>query len=840
VSDPAPEGERRGEELWRFALEAARLGVWDADLAAGRCYYSSIWTEMLGYREDEIGDEADTWLNLVHPDDRDHAVASGKAHEEGRVPVIETEFRMRHKDGHWVWVLDRGKTVERDSAGRPTRMIGVQTEITKQKEAERHLTLLNERIRLAVEAGGVGLWQWEIATPEIHWDERMHELYGTDPESFVPSVSGWLARVHPEDRDAARARLEVTLEEGSPFDLIFRIVRSDGIRHIHALARLVSGRDLPPVLLGTNWDVTDQVRAAQALADEKERLRIVLQSIAEAVVCTDLDGDVTFINEAAAKLMMCSAAATIGQPLSGVYAPIHEETGEPLQLSTRAAISEKRTIEGEEHGVLVRPDGSRHAIRDLASPLVTTTGETLGSVLVIQDITASRALQRDLAYAASHDALTGLKSRMSFRAALGDALEEARATGAQHALLFVDLDRFKAINDTAGHAAGDAVLKSVGGILKSAVRTHDVIARLGGDEFALLLTGCGPEHAERIAGKIIALVSAERFQWGGKVYELGASVGIAMIDSESEGVEGLLTCADVACYSAKAAGRNRSAVYRSESGDAHHHLSELQVASGIREAIAQNRFCLYAQEIRDLRSPLKRGYDVEILTRMLGPDGAVIRPGAFIPAAERFDLMGPHDRWVISTALRHFAPAIMSVPKLRVAINLSANSLSEGDLWSFVKSELDESGLAPDRIGFEITETALINNYASSERFVAQAREQGCRIGLDDFGTGVSSFRHLKRFPVDAIKIDGALIRSMSDGGYDRAIVRAIGEIADEIGVDAIAEGIEDTATVEILQSIGIRYGQGHLFHRPRPLEEVISERGGRLDQATKGLKAAG
>jgi EAL domain-containing protein (putative c-di-GMP-specific phosphodiesterase class I) len=380
----------------------------------------------------------------------------------------------------------------------------------------------------------------------------------------------------------------------------------------------------------------------------------------------------------------------------------------------------------------------------------------------------------------------------------------------------------------------------VGGILKSAVRGHDVIARLGGDEFALLLTRCGPENAERIAGKIIALIGAERFQWRGKVYELGASIGIVMIDRGSQGVEGLLTCADVACYSAKAAGRNRSALYHCESGGTPHHLSELQVASGIREAIAQDRFCLYAQEIRDLRSPLKRGRDLEILTRMLGPDGGVIRPGAFIPAAERFDLMGTHDRWVISTALRKYAPAIMSVPNLRVAINLSANSLSEGDLWSFVKSELDESGLEPDRIGFEITETAVINNYAASERFVARAREHGCRIGLDDFGTGVSSFSHLKRFPVDAIKIDGMLIRSMRDSRYDRAVLRAIGEIADAIDVVTVAEGIEDTQTVEILQSIGIRYGQGHLFHRPRPLEEVISERGGRLEPPMKGLKAAG
>jgi len=312
-----------------------------------------------------------------------------------------------------------------------------------------------------------------------------------------------------------------------------------------------------------------------------------------------------------------------------------------------------------------------------------------------------------------------------------------------------------------------------------------------------------------------------------------------VIDHASESAEAVLACADDACYASKSAGRNRFSVFRSDTGEARHRMSELQVASGLREAIAQNRFRLYAQEIRDLGSPLHRGADLEILTRMVNPDGSILRPEAFIPAAERFDLMGAIDRWVIRTAFRESAPGVMAIPKLTIAINLSANSLSDPDSWTFVNSELEQSGLDPSRLVFEITETAVINNYAASERFVAQARELGCGTSLDDFGAGLSSFAYLKRFRVDTIKIDRSFVGNMRDSRYDRTIVRVIGEIAKEIGVDVIAEGVEDTDTVEMLQSLGIRYGQGYLFHRPRPLKEVLSDYGARLPNR-KLLKVVG
>jgi diguanylate cyclase (GGDEF)-like protein len=388
----------------------------------------------------------------------------------------------------------------------------------------------------------------------------------------------------------------------------------------------------------------------------------------------------------------------------------------------------------------------------------------------------------------------------------------------------VDLDRFKMVNDTAGHAAGDTILKMIATALKSAVHARDVVGRLGGDEFAVLLLDCDRENAERIGQRILRLISDCRVASNGKTHEVGASIGLSVVDNGQESAQTVMAQADVACYAAKTSGRNRISVFTPDAGEAPRHLSDIRVAAGIRDAIQQNSFRLYAQEIRDLRSPLKACSRYEILTRMIGADGSVVLPGAFIPAAERFDLMGELDRWVIRTTIGEFGARIMADPARSVAINLSANSLNDPDLWPFVSTTLAAGCLAPARLTFEITETAVINNFVAAERFVENARQLGCRISLDDFGAGVSSFSYLKRFPADSIKIDQGFVRAMHESRYDRLIVRLIGDIARDLGAEVIAEGIERPETVEALRSIGIEIGQGFLFHRPRPLAEIVGE----------------
>lgn len=816
------------DRKWRAALEAAGVGVWDWDLRTGACTYSPEWKVMLGYPAEATVDSYETWSRLIHPDDREAAEAAGALHIAGETPIAEAEFRLLHRNGQYIWVYDRGKVIEWDADGIPTRMVGIQSNIDARKRQEQDLALLAERIGLAMDSAGIGLWQIDLTTGAVVWDHRLHKLYGTDPDSFSGTSAEWLTLVHPADLARVRAEVEKAISRRSPLDQTFRIVRSNGeIRHIRGLARCICQEHGAEVMIGSSWDVTEQVSAAEALSAEKERLRITLQSIADAVICTDVFGRVSFMNIAAETLTGYVEPLALGQTLDVIYRPIHEETETALPAIGVEAIRRRSAVEQSEPAVLVRRDGSRRAIRDIASPVIAANGEVVGAVLVVQDVTAARALQRDLARAATHDALTGLKNRAYFSGAVGQAIADAASTGAPAALLFVDLDRFKIINDIAGHNAGDAVLRQVAATLLKLTRSEDVVARIGGDEFAILLPGSGAPGAESCAQSIVEAIEDIRFGWGDKVHDIGASVGVSLIGPDTRSAEAVLAEADVACYAAKAAGRGRVSVYRPDAGEAFRHLTDIRLAAGMKQALKENRFQLHAQEIRDLDRPLARGRRLEVLARMIADDGSIVPPGSFIPAAERFEMMGGVDRWVLRSVIHDYGPAIMDIPDLTVAVNLSANSLSDPMLWPDLMRELKSGPLSPCRLTLEITETAVINNFTAADRFLEEARAFGCRISLDDFGSGVSSFAYLKRFQVDAIKIDAAFVRQLPTSPVDRTIVRLINDLAGELDMDAIAEGIEDTETVDILTSLGVRYGQGFLFHRPQPLRALLQEIGG-------------
>ena len=827
-SRPHTAPDKAEANRWSFALESAGLGVWDSNLVTGQCYYSSTWKKMLGYREDELGDRGDLWLTLIHPDDRQRAIESGERHISGETSQIETEFRLRHNDGHWVWVLDRGRVVEWDAAGKPTRMIGVQTDITDQKNAEHHLTLLNERIQLALDAGQVGLWHFNIETETVLWDRRMREIFGIGPgPEEVPRVT-WHKLLHPDDAAMAERAIEDTFKTGAPMKMSYRIVKPNGeIRHVLALARLVRHESVASMLMGSIWDITEQVLSAEALAREKDLYRITLQSIGDAVLTTDVEDRVTFANPAAERLLLREATSLMGLPVSNILNLIDEGTGNILTSSTRRAMESRSTVDREENALLVRSDGERRSIRDLASPIFNSTGAVTGSVLVVQDVTTARNLQRELSHAATHDALTGLLNRRAFELATSSAIEQAPGF-THHVLLYIDLDRFKMVNDTLGHAAGDALLKMATSSMKNALPNEAIIGRLGGDEFAALIPVADFEYAEQVAERLISEIREIRLEWGGKIQEIGASIGIAVLDDAERTLSELIARADAACYAAKAEGRNRTAIYDPNTGAARQNLASIQAASGILEALSEGRLEVYGQQIHEISKTTDHIVYIEILSRMTTSDGTVILPSEFIPAAERFGLMGIIDRWIIQHTLETYGHRLMMMDNVSIAINLSANTISDPTLWSFLQSIMEQTNVSPSRLIFEITETTAVNNYEVAEQFVRKARAAGCRISLDDFGAGLSSFGYLHHFNVDSIKIDGAFIEKLSNSRLNQAVVASIGGVARELGVDVVAEHVEDADAVTILRSLGIGYGQGFLFHRPQPLEILLHELGAR------------
>ncbi|BBK42401.1 hypothetical protein STVA_24210 [Allostella vacuolata] len=814
---------KESETRWQFALETAGQGVWDRDVMARRTYYSRTWKAMLGYEANEIGHDSRTWEAFLHPRDRARILALDRQCVEGEADMFEAEFRMRHREGHWIWVHNRARIAHHDEAGRALRIIGTHTDITQRKQAEEAFQVLAERTQLAVQASGVGIWEMDLSTERLSWDLRMHELYGVTPESFGHTRADWEHCVHPDDRVRVRRELDQALAVDAPYDTEFRIVRRDStVRHMRTLGRVVRELGQSARIIGTHWDVTEQRRLTDALYEEKERLRITLYSIGDAVISTDARMRVTFMNPIAEQLTGWPMSEAEHRPLTEVFHIVDEHTGEPITSPVEECLLHMRPFYLQDGAVLVSRGGDRLNVQDSAAPVRTASGEIIGAVLVFQDITRAHELQKQLTHSALHDALTDLPNRPAFEHALQELRQVIAGSQSQATLCFLDLDRFKIVNDSAGHAAGDALLRLIGRTIRASVRPEDLVARLGGDEFGILLRDCPVEEGTTIAQRVIEAIKSVRFPWEGRVYDIGASIGLTGISDWSPSYEELLKEADVACYAAKAGGRNRLSVYSAHDGDADRYHREIQVASGIRAAIEANRFRLYAQQIHDLRRPSDGRRHFEILLRLVDERGELTSPSGFIPAAERYDLMGSIDRWVIGAVLRTHRAALQAAPDIALAINLSANSLSDPLLWPFVLEELREAGIAPDRLHFEITETAIINNFAIAVQFVTAVRAAGVRIVLDDFGSGLSSFSYLKQFEIDYLKIDGSFVRNLQHSAVDRRIVESINDVGHALGVTTVAECVEDAATLQAVREMGIDMAQGYHLDEPQPIETLF------------------
>ena len=436
---------------------------------------------------------------------------------------------------------------------------------------------------------------------------------------------------------------------------------------------------------------------------------------------------------------------------------------------------------------------------------------------------AREAAEEALSWQATHDALTELANRREFEAVAARQLDSARRNGARHAVLFIDLDQFKVVNDTCGHLAGDALLRSLSEVLAAKTRRSDTLARLGGDEFGVLLEGCDMAHAQRIASQLLAAIRAFRFAWEGRVFALGASIGVAEITAESRDLESVLSAADTACYLAKDKGRNQVQVYRADDEEVSSRHGEMSWVSRITQSVEEDRLFLHCQKVVALDRP--EGDDdeyLELLLRMRDEQDRVVPPTAFIPAAERYHLMGTIDRWVVSRTFgclkRIRAGSAASGRSLpRFGVNLSGMSLGDPAFEDFVLQELEANALPPGAIVFEITETAAISNLARAARFMRRFRDLGCRFALDDFGSGLSSFAYLKALPVDYLKIDGSFVRGIAEDRIDLAVIDAIHHLGKAAGARTIAESVESPAVLDRIRRLGIDCAQGHEIHRPEP-----------------------
>lgn len=714
------------------------------------------------------------------------------------------------------------------------------------EDAEVHL-------QLAVDAAHMAVWEsdihgGQIEDGDIKWSAQGAALLGFPPVSFKHSFREFLTCVHADDRARVHAILRHAVDEIEDYELEYQVIWPDSSTHWLAAKACVFAGDQGHAArtLGIIWDITARKNTEERLqlsldaarmavwesdlksgevswAEQKKLAEVTLNSIGDGVITTDAQGRTQYLNRVAEELTGWTSSMAQGQPIDRIFKVVDESSGEIIENVAMKCLHLAQSVGMSLKGVLIARDGCQVPVQDSAAPIRSTDGRILGTVVVFHDVSHERRLRHELSWQASHDALTGLINRREFEMQVAAVLASAKIDHSNHALLFLDLDQFKIVNDTCGHVAGDEFLRQLTALLQEKMRESDLLARLGGDEFGVLLRNCPVEQAHYLGDYLRQVVKDFRFVSDNHAFEIGASIGLAEINENSKSLTDILSAADRACYVAKEQGRNRVHFYQESDVVIVRRHGEMLWVSRLNEALEHHRFKLYSQSIMSLNGEQEE--HAEILIRMMDEHDELVLPGAFIPAAERYDLMPAIDRWVIETLFSHIdrkhtlsrtAQAPDRVPCY--AVNLSGISLNDDLLLGFISKQFEKYAISPTQICFEITETAAIGNLAKAKHFMEEVKRMGCRFSLDDFGSGLSSFAYLKNLPVDFLKIDGSFIKDIATDAIDCAMVAAINQVGHVMGIKTIAEWVENDLILAKVQDIGIDYAQGYAVGRLQPL----------------------
>jgi diguanylate cyclase (GGDEF)-like protein/PAS domain S-box-containing protein len=630
------------------------------------------------------------------------------------------------------------------------------------------------------------------------------------PPEYSELVNENLRRRFAGEPSAERYEIEMVGMQGqvSRLEITTAVVDYEG-----APALLVTGVEIIP---------TQTVQQLRLTSDPAEpgMHTLALDSLAEAIIATDAAGLITYINPAAERLTGSGASTAIGKTLEDIVGFVDETDRRLLSDPVRQALTSGAPVNLSRRALLLsRANGSERSIELSASPIRNDVKELIGAVVLLHDVTELRGLARQMSYQATHDALTGLVNRREFEGRLEEAIDSGHRGDGQHVLCYLDLDRFKVVNDTSGHLAGDSMLREVAKVLRDAVRDSDTVARLGGDEFGMLLIGCPLEKARQIADDVCRAVGDYRFVWKDKIFNIGVSIGLVEISRESGTLEELFAAADSACYVAKKQGSGRVAVYSARDEALARHTGEIQWLQKLQSALKENRFQLYHQPIVPAYGQDGGGPAMEVFVRLQDEAGHEVPPSEFVRAAERYRLMSLVDRWVVQTTLAALGRGAIPIPANRsVAINVSGQTLGDVQFLEFVVECLDSTGVTPSQVCFEITETAVVANLDHARRFVGVLHGMGCQFALDDFGSGVGSFSNLKNLPMDYLKIDGSFMRNLARDSVNQAMVTAMIKLARTLNFKVIAEQVEDEAGLEAARRMGVDYIQGYVVGRPQLL----------------------
>ena len=805
---------RTSESLLTKTGEVAGVGGWNVDLLTGVLTWTDQTCRIHGI-EPPFHPNVEEAIAYYAPASQPIIEAALKTAMECGTGW-DLELQLIRVDGVMVWVRAVGAVEFEGNI--PIRIYGAFQDISARRTQEQALIDEKARVVLATKSGGIGIWDFNAQTQLATWDDQMYRLFGADPALRKDPSIIWARAMHPDDIKRVEAESAFARKHRTRVETEFRVLWPDGSMH-HLRSMADQSKDMIGSLIGVTWDVTAIRSLTAELAEQHQLMRVTMRSIGDAVITTDAKGNITWMNPVAEALTGWTSELARTRPMAQVFNILNEATLLPAQSPVATCLAGGVSVGLAAGTILISRTGEQFGIEDSAAPIKDDNGTVLGVVLVFHDVTAERRLSGEMTYRATHDALTGVKNRTEFELRLKRLLQQSAEDHSSHAMMFIDLDQFKLVNDACGHSAGDEVLQQVTRIFAETVRSRDQIARIGGDEFGVILEHCSVEKAATLAQTICDKMDNYRYSHGDRRFRIGASIGLIPVDSRWPSVAAMIQTADASCAIAKDSGRNRVQIWQDSAAALKLRQSEVHWASRLEQALDEDRFVLFAQSIQALGAKVP-GIHAELLVRMVDIDGTLILPGVFMPSAERFNLVTRIDRWVLKHAVGFMAGLPDLAPVATISINLSGRSIGDRAFHRHVVSVLDAAGPAIcSRLSLEITETAAVANIADAALFIEQVHARGARVALDDFGAGAASFGYLRALRVDWLKIDGQFIQGIQDDPLSKVAVTCFVELARILGIPTIAEFVDHPDVLMSVRELGIDFAQGYLIARPAPLD---------------------
>jgi diguanylate cyclase (GGDEF)-like protein/PAS domain S-box-containing protein len=693
--------------------------------------------------------------------------------------------------------------------------------MNKRKSSLKKLETLSNLLEESQRIAKLGGWALDVASEELVWTNETYRIHDTSPEEFNPTVDAGLSYFLPESREIISAALNEAIKNGKNYDLELQTHTTKGrMIDVRTTCQVTQHNGKTIKLIGTFQDITERKQIENKLKKSEERLALAMKGSQDGLWDWNLLNDTIYFSPRW-KSMLGYEENEIEDNFSSWERLLHPEDLESALSKVEYFINNKISKYESEFRMQHK---AGHYLNILSRAFVVegSDGKVTRFVGTHVDITERKKTEETLNYQSSHDDLTGLANRREFKRRMDQLIIDAKDNNQTHALCYIDLDQFKVVNDTCGHVAGDEMLKQLSSEMQKVVRGGDTLARLGGDEFGILLEKCSLDNASRLTNALQTKIRDYILAFEGRSFRVSASMGLVPITAETLNSTDLLKSADAACYMAKDKGRNRIHVQLGGDLDIDKRHSEMQWVNRIQDALDQNCFCLYAQSIEALNT--SNGVHYELLIRMVDEQGGVVLPGVFLPAAERYDLMSKLDKWVIENAFKALSENPGFLHKLNfISINLSGQSIGDEHFLDFVIQQMHAYSIEGKNICFEITETAAISNLLKAGSFINKLSQFGCRFALDDFGSGLSSFGYLKSLPVQFLKIDGMFVKDMVDDPIDKAMVKSINDIGHVMGMQTIAEFVENNEIKNTLLEMNVNYAQGYGIHMPQPLNQLLS-----------------